>query len=200
MKIIGNIVTNTKFTISERFNFVESFDDIIQDIPTLIIGFDEIETLVPDFNIFEHKINDELFWTFHKNEKKDKFNEIVIEFIDYCFSVLVKDVKYIYIDPIHYSGSKLKKISKKISELTNPKGIIVDNRVIYIYGDNMIFSFDTDVCELVDIKKDTLIEKYGKVVGGFLDYESIFIKYGSDISSLNDKVMYLPFLYYTDNG
>ena len=199
MKIIGNTVTNKKFEINRRFNLVESYDDIIPGIPTLIIGFQSVKKLFPEFNVLKHQINKNLYWTFDKNEKKDKFNQIVIEFVDTCFLRFVNDINFIYIDPIHYSKKKLDKISKKLSELKNPKGIIKDDRVIYIYGDKIIFSFDLDICEFAGISRGSIINKFKKLVGGFLDIDEILIEYGNDIAALDDSIRYLPFLYSIDN-
>ena len=199
MKYIGNIVTKTKFTINSRFKLVESYDDIIQGLPTLIIGYDAIKVIHPEFNILHHKINEDLFWTFRKNEKRDKFNEVVLTFVDYCFNKLVSGVNFLYIDPIHYSESKLAKISKKLNSCTNAFGVMVNDRVIYIYSDNIIYSFDIDVCEFTGIKREVLISKFSKLTNGFLDFEEIFIEYGNDIAALNDSIRYLPFLYSIDN-
>ena len=199
MKVIGNIVTTESFTISDRFNLVSSYDEVIPDLPTLIIGFQQIKQVYPDFNIMKHKINDDLYWTFSRKEKKDKFNEIVIQFVDACFHKLVKNIEYIYIDPIHYSEDKLNRISKKLTQLNNPIGIMIDSRKIYIYGDNIIFGFDLDVCEFTGIKRESLINKFSKLVGGFLNQEMILIEYGNDIAALNDSIRYTPFLYSIDN-
>jgi len=199
MKIIGNIVTKNFFNINPRFNMVESYDDIIQGLPTLVIGFKDVKNLFPTFNILKHNITDKLYWTFDKNEKKDKFNQIVVEFVNICFLQFVNDINFIYIDPIHYSKKKLDKISKKLSELKNPKGIIKDDRVIYIYGDKIIFSFDLDICEFAGISRDSIINKFKKLVGGFLDIDEILIEYGNDIAALDDNIRYLPFLYSIDN-
>lgn len=200
MKFIGNIVSEKEIIVNNRFNLVKSYDDIISELPTLVVGYELISELNPDFNILKNKINDKLFWSFGKNENRDKFNRTMVEFIYYSFNLAVKDVNFIYVDPIHFSPNKLNKISKKISELKNPIGVIKDDRVIYIYGENLIFSFDLDICELADIKKESLRNKYNKLVNGFLDYESIFIEYGNDIAALNDSIRYLLFLYSMDNG
>jgi hypothetical protein len=199
VKYIGNIVSDLEFSINRRFNFVKTYDDIIVGIPTLILGYKEIQTIEPDFNILNHRINDNLFWTFKKNEKRDKFNQVVIEFVEYCFNKLVNDVEYIYIDPITYSKESLGKISSRVSQVKNPVGILINDRVIYIYGEKLIFGIDLELCELAGINKEKLTKKYEKLVGGFLDYDKIFIEYGNDIVALNDSIRYLPFLYSIDN-
>ena len=200
MKYVGNIVSEKEFTINKRFNFVKSYDDIISELPTLIVGYDNMLSLDPDFNILKNKLSDKLFWCLAKNEKRDDFNKVVIEFVEYCFQTMVKDIDFIYVDPIHFSSKKLNKISQKMSELNNPVGVMVSDRVIYIYGDNIIFSFDLELCELAGIKKESLIKKYNKLTSGFLDFDKIFIEYGNDITALNDSIRYLPFLYSMDNG
>jgi hypothetical protein len=72
---IANIVTSNKIDISEQFNIVESMDNIIHGLPTLIVGFDTVNNLYPDFDILEIKVEDNIYWTFKKNEKRDKYDE-----------------------------------------------------------------------------------------------------------------------------
>jgi hypothetical protein len=42
----ANIVTNTQINVSHDFNVVESMDEIIHGLPTLIVGFDIARTIL----------------------------------------------------------------------------------------------------------------------------------------------------------
>ena len=50
---IANIVSNNNISVSEEFNVVKSIDEIIDRLPTLIIGFDYVNKHYPDFNILD---------------------------------------------------------------------------------------------------------------------------------------------------
>src|SRR3972149_1854996 len=128
---IANIVSSSKIEIDNSnngFNIVKSITNIIPNLPTLIVGLDKIEKLRPDFDIMEYKISENLFWTFSKNEKRDKYIEGLNYFITDVYNNLVSNIKYVYIDPIHYNFSKIKKIIKKINELKDPIIYSIDNK------------------------------------------------------------------------
>ncbi len=46
---IGNIVSSIDVKISNEFNLVKNMDEIIQGLPTLIVGFDYVNKNYPDF-------------------------------------------------------------------------------------------------------------------------------------------------------
>lgn len=196
MKKIGNVVTKNKLELNKRFNQVASMDDIIPGIPTLIVGFNEVKTLYPDFNINKLEISQDLYWCFNKNEKRDSHRATLSEFISICYSELTNDIIYLYIDPIHFSKKKLKKVSDKLKSIDNLIGAFINDEVIYLYGDNIIFSFDIEMCKFAGINTEKLIEKYRTMCNGFLDSETIFI-YNDDVNLLSNR--FIPFLYKIDN-
>jgi len=73
MKKIANIVSTQKVDVSEYFNVVESMDEIIHGLPTLIVDYYYIDKHYPNFDIAVSKIQDNLFWTFKRTHKRDKY-------------------------------------------------------------------------------------------------------------------------------
>ena len=71
--MIGNIVTIDNIKVDENFNVVDSFDKIIEGIPTLVIGIDNATQSYGDLNYIDRKINDLNYWTFSKKEKRGLF-------------------------------------------------------------------------------------------------------------------------------
>ena len=113
---LANIVSNTKEDVSEEFNVVKSLDEIIQGLPTLIVGWDYIKANYPEYNMLERKINDNLFWTFKKTEYREQHDEDIYNFSYNTYKNLVKDVKYYFFDFISLSNVNIKKILKKLYE------------------------------------------------------------------------------------
>ena len=58
MKYIANILTNRKFNDTELYNIVSKKEDLISDIPTLVIGWEFTKKMYPNANILDWKIND----------------------------------------------------------------------------------------------------------------------------------------------
>ena len=72
MNILGSIVSKRK--IKENIGFVEVVNDInaVNDKtkPILIIGYNEAKTLYPNISILDKRIDNNIYWTFGKTEKK----------------------------------------------------------------------------------------------------------------------------------
>ena len=118
--ILCNIVSQTKINVSDDFNVVKSMDEIIHGFPTLIIGFDIAVKHFPDLDVIARKADDNVYWTFKRNEKRDIFEEDMYNFTRLCYYSLVSDITYYFIDPIFLSIKKIKKIINKIHSLDTP--------------------------------------------------------------------------------
>ena len=75
MMKIANIVTRSKkHGFGEEFNVVADCSEIIQGLPTLIIGLNEAKKCIPEFNILRKMYDDgKLWWTYKKTERKAIF-------------------------------------------------------------------------------------------------------------------------------
>lgn len=191
---IANIVTNYNLDISEQFNIVESMDNIIHGLPTLIIGFDIVNELYPDFDILDIKVEENIYWTFKKNEKRDKYNEDLNWFIQKVYDDLVKNCMYIFVDVIQYNKQTLIKILKKI--LSFKKIITYQTEdMLYINGENYIFGVDLKLLHYVGFDKNKIINKIKRISNSFLDNNQIIIEYKKYVEDLGLPNKYIPYLY-----
>ena len=195
---IANIVSKNKINVNEEFNLVESMDEIIHGLPTLIIGFDYVNKHYPDFDILNSELEPNVYWTFKKTERRDKHEEDLIWFENKVYSDLAKTIKYVFVDPIQYNKKSLIKIIRKIYSLDKAITFIND-KMIYIYGDNLIFGIDLKLLHFVglDINKIKYKIKTKSIV--FLGESEILIEYKNYIDELGLQVKYLPFLYFIRN-
>lgn len=191
---IANIVTDTKITVSNDFNVVPSIQYITKGLPTLIVGYDIVSKLYPDFNILEIELSNNLYWTFKRTEKRDKFEEDLLWFIGRVYEELVKDIKYVFVDPIHYTPRALIKIIKKIKSLDKPITYVKD-RMVYIYGDNLIFGIDLRLLKFIGYDTEKIKNKIKKLSSVFLEGSSVFIEYKKHVHALNNQIRYIPYLY-----
>ena len=58
MKILGNIVTDNKKIsgFDSSFNIVNDYSEIIENIPTLIIGYKKTQSIFPNFSVLDWQI------------------------------------------------------------------------------------------------------------------------------------------------
>ncbi len=196
---IGNIVSNSSISVSDNFNVVQSMDEIIHGLPTLIIGWKEINNLFPDFDVTNKKIKHNVYWTFKKTEKRDNYDEDLDAFITKTYKDLVLNIKYVFIDPIQDSNSVLIDTIKQIIK-SNTAISYVNNDMIYIYIDKTVFGVDLKLLNFIGLNADKIKNKIKTYSTVFLENTAILIEYKEYIDRLDNKVRYIPFLYSINNG
>jgi len=192
--MVGNIVSVNNIDVSDDFNVVSSMDDIIHGLPTLIVGYDIINKLYPDFDILDIKVGTDLYWTFKRIENRDKFNEDLDWFITKVYDDLVKGISYLFIDPILLKKESLIKIIRKIHSLKNIISYLHKD-MIYLYGDKIVFGIDLRLLRFLGMGVEKLKSKITLISTDFLEDDEIFIEYKNIVETLGDKVRYIPYLY-----
>ena len=196
--ILANIVSDTKINVSQDFKVVDSLNDILEGLPTLIVGYERVNKLYPDFDITTNKINDKTYWTFKKNEKRDKYEEDLRWFIKKVYSDLINNLSYVFVDPLQYRNKTLIKIIKKILSSKNIISYLHDE-MVYIYTDNIIFGVDLKLFKFLGFNIDKIKNKIKSISTVFLVKDEILIEYKNIISFFDNKIRYLPYLYFIKN-
>lgn len=142
MKYIANILTDKKFTDSELYNVVNSKDKLIGDIPTLIIGWGYTKKMYPEANILNWKINDNVFWTYGKREKRNKYEENIDKFKKLSINKFIKSVKYQYYNLLTISEEEKKYIISLLYRDCETH-IYINCDMVYIFDDenNIVIGF-----------------------------------------------------------
>lgn len=192
--IVANIVTNTNINVDKHFNVLNTLDEIIQGIPTLIIGWDIVKTINPEADFIDKKLSDNIFWTFKKTERRDIFEEDLYYFINHCYKLLVKNIEYIFIDLILLNELELKNIFNKLKKTKQLIGYNYNN-MIYLYTDNIIYGFDLKLVKYLALDTEKIIKKIKSYCSVFLDNNDILIEYKDIIETLNSEIKYIPYLY-----
>lgn len=196
---IGNIITSSKIE-DENFKVCRKIETIDKSLPTLIVGWEKTKEIYGDkVSILHKKIDDKTQWTFSTKERKVDYDKDIQSFMTNCYSNIGKDINYVYIDVIHDSKKKIKKIIRKIYSLKNPKVYNHHNRMIYIYGDNIVFGVDTEMLSYIDIDYKKVLLKLGKISNCLFIDEKIFNIYKDFIEKINGKVRLLPYIYELEN-
>ena len=195
---IGNIISEEHINVNNLFSISKSINDLNIEIPTLVIGIDNIEKLNIKFSYIDRKINDTLFWTFSKKEKRTLFEEDLFYFLEYCYNNIKKSKEYIFIDLITNDKSYLIKIFDTINNSSNIVSYHHDDMLYILINDN-ILGFNTN--QLKFMKKNinkflTNIRKWSTI---FLTKDEIYSKYKNKLNMFNDEVKYIPLIYSLTN-
>jgi hypothetical protein len=195
---VGNIVSKSNLNIDKYFNVVDSIDNAIVGLPTLIIGWDIVKTIKPDTDFIDKKLSKDIFWTFKKTERRDIFEEDLYNFIYHTYNLLVKDIKYKYIDLIQLDKDEIKEV---FNQIKNKKSITYFyNNMLYIHNENTIYGIDLKLVKYLDFDVEKTINKIKKYSTVFLTDSDIIIEYKDIIDMLNNEVKYIPYLYSIEHG
>lgn len=192
--MIGNIVTLDKIKVDDNFNVVNSFNEVIEGIPTLVVGTNNANDSYGNLNYIDRKIDDLNYWTFSKKEKRGLFEEDLFYFIENSYKNLTNRLEYIFVDVILFDDEKIKKIFDKIESYKDNISFLTD-KMLYIYSDKYIFGIDLRQIEYIRGDIDKFIKKVKRFSKDFLSNNEILIEYKNNLGMLEDELKYIPVLY-----
>lgn len=196
---IANIVTSNTLDVSDDINIVDNLDNIIEGLPTLVTSYEWLSNNYSEYDIYNKKISDNLYWTFAKTERRDIFNVDVEHFITLANRELVKNIDYLFVDLIQYQPLIINKIIREIFETPN-KVAFKYKKMIYIYGGKLIFGIDINLLNYMGINTVRVEKKIKSICNVFLEDDEIFIEYKDNMERLDHSVKYIPYLYAIKNG
>jgi len=195
---IANIVSHQKVNVSQEFNVVESMDNIIHGLPTLILGFDYVNKHYPDFDVMDRKLGENLYWTVKRTEKRDKYEEDLSWFVTKVLTDLISEISYVFVDPIQYNSRTIRKVIRKFHSMEN-KVTYQNGQMLYIYAEKIIFGVDLKLLKYIGLDYNKIKEKIIKKSLVFLTNDKILIEYKKTVEELDNQVRYIPYLFSITN-
>lgn len=155
----GRIVTSLKMQDVPFFiEVTEEYGDY--SIPTLIIGKKRAIQQFGEENIhvLDKKIQENVFWTFAKNERRVDFEEDLKSFIELVSQSVKKDVNYYF---INIFTEKLAFLKRFIAYIYNNerKSVYVTKKHIYIYGGKNVIGLSRGDFDYIGINSEKVINK-----------------------------------------
>lgn len=139
MQILGYIVSKRK--INNTVGFVEVVNSIkaIEDStkPVLVIGLNEAKKLTENFSILEKKINDNLYWTFGKTERRVDYDRDLEWFYGEVLRRSIDAIDYRYVNVIEFRYQRLKKLLLFLQSEVD-KHIYICNDMVYVFYDKKV--------------------------------------------------------------
>lgn len=156
---LGRIISNSK-QLDVPF-FIEITDKCDNySIPTLIIGKKRAIELfgVENIHVLDKKIQENVYWTFAKNERRVDFEEDLKNFINLLVKKIDFSVNYYFINIFTEKYSFLKKFINYIysDEL---KSVYVIKKHIYIYSGKSVIGLSRYDLDYIGVDSDKVINK-----------------------------------------
>ena len=132
MRFIANILTDRKFNDCEFYNVVSKKEDLIENIPTLVVGWGFTKELYPEANIINWEIGGNIFWTFNNREKGSRYEETLKKFNKLALNNFIKKIKYKYLS-VFEDGDGCSSLEFLMENCTGFK-VYINNNMIYVTG------------------------------------------------------------------
>ena len=197
--LIGNIVYEDKIKLDSKFNKIDSIDDIIPGLPTLIVGINNAKSFTDKVSYLDRRISDDTFWTFNRTEKRDLFEEDLFYFIEFSYNYLLKDIKFDFIDLILCDTEKINLVFKEINNTNNVITFHHQN-MVYTYIKDRIYGFDLRQVEYIGKSVKNFMKTIKDMSDVFLLDEKILIEYKKELYMFNDEIKYVPLIYFIRNN
>lgn len=159
MKKLGYIVTDKKI------NNVKDFVGVVNDIsltdptkPVLLVGLENAKKNIENFSILKKKVNDNLFWTFRKTEKRVDFENDINYFYNYIINNITKNIKYYYINILNLKYNKIKKLYNILFS-NERKYIYISNNMLYILYNGSVLGISISILEYIKIDTKKFFRK-----------------------------------------
>lgn len=151
MKYIANILTDEPFNEGELYNVVRGKEELVPDIPTLIIGWERTKAEYPDASIIEWKVADNVYWTYGKYERRDKYEVNIKKFQDLSFKKFVESLEYVFYDVLLTPPERFESFLTSLGS-DNKKTIYVTGDMMYLYynGTNKVVGLSLRDCDYLN--------------------------------------------------
>lgn len=133
MRFIANILTNRKFEDSDFYNVVSKKDDLIDNIPTLVIGWELTKTLYPEANIISWEIDDNTYWAYGNREHRQRNEETLKKFKDMAINKFIKSIRYKFIN-IAVDDNNIASLEFLLNNCS--VNVYISNDIIYVSSSN----------------------------------------------------------------
>lgn len=195
MEFIANIITNNVIKTSRFIKVSSSLDEVNLNLPTLIIGWENVKNMFPEQDILNEKINDKISWTFSKRERRYRYEKDLDNFVNKVVSELNEKITYSFFNYILASDERKLNFIQFINE--GDCSIYHNSRFIYIYNSkhDLIIGISIKDLNYIGIDIDDFINMLNKndkniVVNNLnnIDEESFFL--------IKDNIKIIPYLNY----
>ena len=169
MFLFGYIVSETKYNglPNDIIKVVENESECTLDVPKLIIGLSKAKEYAQskgfEFDILDHMFPDGNMWTFKKTEKREIYEENIIEFKNYIIKSISKNINYYY---INIYNLKYKDIKRLYNILFNNKFnrninyIFIDKEMMYYcLENNNVIGISLGLMKYMGIDREKIISK-----------------------------------------
>lgn len=197
--VLGQILTSYKnIEVNEFIRVTNDKTTLDNKLPLLIIGKNNAREIIGESNMkyLDRKVNDKIYWTFGKTERRDEFERDLKKFNDLVINNLIKSVKYEFINSFTLTYSKVKKIINLVNLKEYKTYLILDN-TLYLYHSNTVYGISLNELKYIGLNQERVLKLLNRnSYNNFLKNQYCISKEIRNV--LKNKVFLVPYIYFLE--
>ena len=161
MKYIGRIITKSKMVPKYELILVTDKYEENESLPTIIVGKGLAQSIIGEenFSLLEHKVKDNLWWTFSEMEHRVFFEKDMKIFYDALIATLSTSVRYSFFNFYRNSLTNIKYVAKYLFKGRAKIHAYIANNDVYFTSRDKVWAISLTDCEFLGVKKDKVLRK-----------------------------------------
>ena len=194
---IGRIITKAKNLETVDFvDITQQLDITDKTTPTLIIGKQNAEKIYGKENVhvLDKKIEDNVYWTFGKLERRNDFERDLLSFNKMLVKKLFKSVQYEYFNVYTSGYSDIKALLTKIDR---NKGNVcyVSDRDLYLLIEKSVYGISFRDLNYIGVDKEKVINRIKRNRSNKIITNDYFISKNMK-KYINNATFMVPYIYF----
>lgn len=132
MKYIANVLTEEKFDENTYYNVVKDKENLIEGLPTLIVGWEKAKEMYPEASILNWKINDDVYWTYGRRVKRERNENDIKSFKKLILSRVIEKADYWFFNVLTATKEEKIKFNITLSD-SRRKFVLISNDMAYVF-------------------------------------------------------------------
>lgn len=175
MEALGYIISSRKIKdLLDGIEIVNKVDNVPNNMPYLIVGLNEAKKNIQNFNILNHQISNNSFWTFGKTERRNDYENDINNFYKYIINNIINNIKYYYVNILTIKYNKIKKLLLLLKS-SKDKYIYISNGMIYIYTNGYVLGLSLKIIKYCGIKEEKILKFLQKNNFNHIFYNDMFL-------------------------
>lgn len=178
--------------LPKEFVKINDLNEYKHDKPLILIGYLENRDNFT-IDIDHSKIENDIFWTFTISEYRDRFNNDLFYFKEYCYKLVLNKIEYEFYNLVDKKYSDIKKLIK----FARKKEVFLTDEMIYLINKNKVIGLDINQIDYFVTEKNHFIKKIKKKFKTIFLNKDILIKY-KGYTEFEESKYIIPYLIKND--
>ena len=194
MEPIANIITREPVDVPYFINVTGNTSNIVNNVPTLVVGWETVKDLYPEANILKRDLPEGLKWTFGRREKGDVYEREMESFLSEAVGRVIDRTEYRFVNVLVRDNPFFGEFVKRLKE--SPSITVVQYKdMVYAYPEdgNVVYGISLRDCDYAGYNRKAMAMRISELCGKRRRIGmSVGCPYHEIVRDFNGKAYMLP--------